>query len=130
MLSKDAGYIWARPALLARKFRSVELRDGFPTSHARRGTAFNYNIPAKRAEERSRIEKAEAAYCSSDFPMANQAVKAEGEDGVRGELAYVDGHWTQARLPTSSMPTTEDAVATREGHRGPPRGSPLAVEVT
>ncbi|RWP11097.1 MAG: IS110 family transposase [Mesorhizobium sp.] len=64
MLSKNADYIWARPALLARKFRSVELRAGLPTSHARRGTAFDYNIPAKRAEERSRVEKAEAAYAA------------------------------------------------------------------
>lgn len=41
MLSKDTDYIWVRPALLARKFRSVELRAGLPTSHARRGTAFD-----------------------------------------------------------------------------------------
>ncbi|MER9751375.1 IS110 family transposase [Mesorhizobium sp. M0140] len=65
MLSKDTDYIWARPDLLARKFRSVELRAGLPTSHARRGTAFDYNIPAKRAEERSRVEKAEAAYAAA-----------------------------------------------------------------
>ncbi|WP_352522321.1 MULTISPECIES: hypothetical protein [Mesorhizobium] len=65
MLSKDTDYIWARPALLGRKFRSVELRAGLPTSHARRCTAFDYNIPAKRAEERSRVEKAEAAYAAA-----------------------------------------------------------------
>jgi len=65
MLSKDADYIWARPALLARKFRSAELRAGLPTNHARRGSAFNYNIPAKRAEERSRVEQAEAAYAAA-----------------------------------------------------------------
>jgi len=62
MLSKDADYIWARPALLARKFRATELRAGLPAKHARRGAAYDYNIPAKRAEERSRVEKAEAAY--------------------------------------------------------------------
>ncbi len=62
MLSKDADYIWARPALLARKFRSAELRAGLPTKHARRGMAYDYNIPAKRAEERARVEKGEAAY--------------------------------------------------------------------
>jgi len=62
MLSKDADYIWARPALLARKFRAAELRVGLPTKHARRGAAYDYNIPAKRAEERTRVEKAEAAY--------------------------------------------------------------------
>ena len=62
MRSKDADYSWARPALLARKFRAAELRAGLPTKHARRGMAYDYNIPAKRAEERSRVEKAEAAY--------------------------------------------------------------------
>ncbi|WMT87482.1 IS110 family transposase [Pelagibacterium sp. 26DY04] len=62
MLSKDADYIWSRPALLARKFRAAELRAGLPTKHARRGTAYDYNIPAKRAEEGARVEKAEAAY--------------------------------------------------------------------
>ncbi len=62
MLSKDADYIWTRPALLARKFRAAELRAGLPTNHARRGAAYDDNIPAKRAEERSRMEKAEADY--------------------------------------------------------------------
>ncbi|WP_246135620.1 transposase [Mesorhizobium intechi] len=65
VLSKDADYIWARPALLARKFRSVQLRAGLPTSHARRGSAFDYNIPVKRVEERFRVEKAEAAYAAT-----------------------------------------------------------------
>jgi hypothetical protein len=60
MLNKNADYIWARPALLAGKLRSVELRVGLPTSHAS-GTAFDYNIPTKRAEERSRVERAEAS---------------------------------------------------------------------
>lgn len=76
MLSKDADRCWAGLALLARKFRSVELRASLPTSHARRGTAFDYNIPAKRADERSRVEKAEAAYAAASSPMANAAGKA------------------------------------------------------
>lgn len=62
MLSKDADYTWTRPALFARKFRAAELRAGLPTKHARRGTAYDYNVPAKRAEERARVENAEAAY--------------------------------------------------------------------
>lgn len=65
MLHKGADYIWCRPALLARKFRTVELRAGLPADHAKRGAAYDYNIPEKRAEERSRVEKAEAAY--TDF---------------------------------------------------------------
>ena len=62
MLTKDTDYIWMRPALLARKFRSIELRAGLPTSHATRGSAYDYNIPAKRAEERVRVECAEQEY--------------------------------------------------------------------
>lgn len=76
MLSKDADRSWAGLALLARKFRSVELRASLPTSHARRGTAFDYNIPAKRADEPSRVEKAAAAYAAASSPMANAAGKA------------------------------------------------------
>jgi hypothetical protein len=52
MLTKGTDYIWMRPALLARKFRSIELRAGLPSSHAKRGSAYDYNIPEKRAEER------------------------------------------------------------------------------
>ena len=54
MLTKKADYIWARPALLARKLRSVELRAGQPANRAQRGSAYDYNIPSKRAEERAR----------------------------------------------------------------------------
>lgn len=62
MLTKETDYIWARPALLARKFRSIELRAGLPSEHARRGTAYDYNIPGKRAAERERTEDAERHY--------------------------------------------------------------------
>ncbi|WP_246368439.1 IS110 family transposase [Aurantimonas endophytica] len=62
MLTKQTDYIWARPALLARKFRSMELRAGLPSEHARRGSAYDYNIPEKRAAERARTEEAERDY--------------------------------------------------------------------
>lgn len=62
MLIKETDYIWVRPALLARKFRTVELRAGYPAEHAKRGAAYDYNIPEKRAEERSRVEVAERDY--------------------------------------------------------------------
>jgi len=64
MLTKNADYIWARPGLLARKLRSVELRAGLPTSHARRGSAYDYNIPENRAKERAQVEAAEQDYAS------------------------------------------------------------------
>ena len=62
MLTKETDYIWVRPALLARKLRTVELRAGYPAEHAKRGAAYDYNIPEKRAEERSRVEVAERDY--------------------------------------------------------------------
>jgi transposase len=68
MLTKRTDYIWVRPALLARKFRAIELRAGLPADHAKRGIAYDYNIAAKRAEERSKVETAEAAY--ADFTSA------------------------------------------------------------
>lgn len=75
---KDTDYIWARPALLARKFRSVALRAGLPTSHARRGTAFDYNIRGQARRRTIPRREGGSCLCSSDFPMANEAGKAEG----------------------------------------------------
>ncbi len=62
MLTKETDYIWARPALLARKFRAIELRAGLPTEHSERGAAYDYNIPETRAAERERTEEAERDY--------------------------------------------------------------------
>ena len=62
MLTKATDYIWVRPALMAKKLRSMELRAGAKPSRAARGSAYDYNIPAKRAAERGRVEAAEGAY--------------------------------------------------------------------
>lgn len=37
MLTKEADYIWARPALLGRKFRAIELRAEMPAEHSKKG---------------------------------------------------------------------------------------------
>lgn len=62
MLTKGTDYIFVRPALLARKFRSIELRAGLPAEHAKRGIAYDYNIPEKRTAERAQCETAEQDY--------------------------------------------------------------------
>jgi len=62
MLTKGEDYIWVRPALLARKFRSIELKAGLPPEYAKRGAAYDHNIPEKRAAERVRVEKAGETY--------------------------------------------------------------------
>lgn len=77
MLTKDANYIWARPALLARKFRVIELKAGLPAEHARRGIAYDYNIPEKRAAERERTEQAEKDYARFTFPWRSRPRRRE-----------------------------------------------------
>jgi transposase len=62
MLTRASDYIWARPALMARKLRNVQLKMGAPANHARRGDAYDYNIPERRAAERAHVENAEAIY--------------------------------------------------------------------
>ena len=47
---------------MARKLRSMELRAGAKPSPAARGSAYDYNIPAKGAAERERVEAAEGGY--------------------------------------------------------------------
>jgi transposase len=63
MLSKGEDYLWVRPALLARKFRAMELKGGAPVQRGpRRGSAHAYNVPEQRARERRTVEEAEAVY--------------------------------------------------------------------
>lgn len=45
---------------MARKLRTVELRA--QAIRVKRGDAYDYNIPAKRAEECRRVEAAEGTY--------------------------------------------------------------------
>jgi transposase len=63
MLGKEEDYIWTRPALCARKLRSMELRSGLPSRRGpHRGAAYEYNRPEKRAQDRERVETAEREY--------------------------------------------------------------------
>jgi transposase len=62
LLTRGEDYAWARPALQARKQRSLELRAGLPPRYAQRGAAYDYNIKGIRGRERRPAERAEAAY--------------------------------------------------------------------
>jgi transposase len=62
LLTKGESYLWARPALHARKLRDLELRAGHQPARGQRGTAHAYNIKSHRDEERRWVEQAEAAY--------------------------------------------------------------------
>ena len=62
LLSKGESYVWARPALHARKLRDLELKAGYKAERGQRGAAHAYNIKSHRDQERRWVEQAETAY--------------------------------------------------------------------
>ncbi|MEQ9334191.1 IS110 family transposase [Thalassobaculum sp.] len=63
LLTKQEDYLWARPALVASKLRSMELQAGRPQQKGnRRGPAYAYNVKALRDQERLVAEQAEKSY--------------------------------------------------------------------
>jgi len=63
LLTKQSDYLWARPALVANKKRSLELQAGQPAKKGnRRGSAYAYNVKALRTQEMTIAEQAERAY--------------------------------------------------------------------
>jgi hypothetical protein len=63
LLTKAADYLWARPALVAQKLRSLELQAGRPMRKGnRRGPAYAYNVKELRDREKAVAEQAEHAY--------------------------------------------------------------------
>lgn len=63
LLSKNADYHWARPALLAHKVRAMELQAGLPEKKGnKRGPAYAYNVKELRDREIEVARHAERAY--------------------------------------------------------------------
>jgi transposase len=63
LLTKEEDYLWARPALVAKKTREMQLRAGLPEKRgSRRGAAYAYNVKALRDQERQIAEQAEKTY--------------------------------------------------------------------
>jgi transposase len=63
LLTKEADYFWARPALVASKVRGLELQAGLPQKKGnRRGPAYAYNVKALRDQEMEIARRAETAY--------------------------------------------------------------------
>jgi transposase len=63
LLTKDADYQWARPALVANKLRAMELQAGQPARKGnKRGAAYAYNIKELRDREIDLARHAEQAY--------------------------------------------------------------------
>ena len=63
LLSKDADYQWARPALVASKIRAMQLQAGQPARKGnKRGAAYAYNVKELRDREIDVARHAEHAY--------------------------------------------------------------------
>jgi transposase len=63
LLTKEADYLWARPALVAQKVRALELQAGRPAKKGnKRGSAYAYNVKELRDREKAIAEQAERAY--------------------------------------------------------------------
>jgi transposase len=63
LLTKDVDYLWARPALVANKVRSMELQAGRPQKKGnRRGPTYAYNVKKLREQEMGVARRAEVAY--------------------------------------------------------------------
>ena len=63
MLTKEEDYLWARPALVANKLRTMELQAGRPQQKGnRRGPAYAYNVKALREQEMHIARQAEQSY--------------------------------------------------------------------
>ena len=63
MLSKEEDYLWARPALVANKLRTMVLQASRPQQKGnRRGPAYAYNVKALREQEMQIARQAEQSY--------------------------------------------------------------------
>jgi len=63
LLTKEADYLWARPALVAKKTRDMELASGQPMKKGGKpGSAYAYNVKTLRNQEKTIAENAEHAY--------------------------------------------------------------------
>ena len=63
LLTKEADYLWTRPALVAHKVRAMELQAGRPARKGnKQGPAYAYNVKALRDREIEIARHAECAY--------------------------------------------------------------------
>lgn len=91
MLTGKQDYAWARPALVARKLRDLELKAGFPSRKGgSRGKAYEYNLRHVREQERRFVERSEKAYerfVRGWRPEGPQKIKNRRRTGTATERA-------------------------------------------
>jgi transposase len=109
LLTRDQDYLWVRPALLAAKYRRLELRAGVPTRRGQRGAAANYWASTEsRARDRALPAAAEADYrrltdnwIQRPHPLA-EVENNNGRGRPKGEAT--DGQRPDARRRSHPQP--------------------------
>ena len=86
VLNRQEDYVFARPSLVARKRRSVELRAGLPRQRGRRGIAAGYYCSETRAAERERalfnsLPTVEVVDRFGTFKETQALIRGSGTDG-------------------------------------------------
>ena len=85
LLTKQADYCWARPALIANKRRAMELKAGRPQAKGNKpGPAYAYNVKALRNEELEIARQAERAYEQFVAQWENRPKKVRGRSRSAG----------------------------------------------
>jgi transposase len=132
LLTKGENYLWARPALHARKLRDLELKAGYKPARGQKGTAHAYNLKSHRDQERGWVEQAEAAYAR---PVCGRVEhrRAKGAHGRRKGGATIR---RRGRALTSGPALCHAVVRARQqiskkrGPSGTKRGAVLVMVKT
>jgi hypothetical protein len=116
LLHKGESYLWARPALHAKKMRELELKVGHKGARRQRGTAHAYNLKSHRAQERRWVEQAEGL--THSLWQAGAAVVRDLERCARALERRSDDKGCVARfVPQALLFATEAPVRERRVHQ-------------
>src|ERR1700758_4744336 len=127
LLTKNESYLWARPALHARKLRDLELRAGHKPARGQKGTASAYNLKSQRDQERRWVEQAEAAYARfvAGWNARGQRRARAPQTRSDNRAARQGFHLVPCSLPRGHPCATADYQGARARHSQ--RGAVLAM---
>ena len=111
LLTRGEDYLWARPALVAAKYRRLDLRAGAPGRRGQRGAAANYWASAEsRERDRALPTAAEAEYrqLTANWRQRARATAADGREGrgrPKGEATVwpAAGRAAEVAFPSSAL---------------------------
>ena len=106
LLTKNENYLWARPALHARKLRDLELKAGHKPACGQKGTAHAYNLKSQRDQERRLVEQPKRP-----TPVLWRAGTQEGQSRARAPQRRSDNRSCAAELsPHAPLFATRSSV--------------------